>query len=772
MAIKFLPPDPSPELVRRFKREANLLAHVTHQNLVRIFYRRYWSGLHYLVMEYVCGDNAGQRVKERGPMKLAEAITVTLHATRGLAAMHHRGIVHRDVKPENIFMSTEGEVKLGDLGLSRWGEGNESLTQPGTTLGTPLYMPPEQWKDSSHVGCSSDVWAMGTTLYFLCAGRPPYRGNAHEVMSQVLNKPFPDLSGEVKDIPPTLSEILRRCTEREPAKRYPTAMPLVADLERLAREQNYEAFSFDNEQIAPCPPPPIIPREILETAKKAFAEQRAQVHFPRENSHTVFEADRKDVRLGETKKERGKKSPRRGMAWVGGFLFLVALGGSFYYYSYTILPWWLNKQGLAALGASRHEEAAEKFKTLLQVDPDFPRAKYWLAEALYHAADNRLKNEALGEAYDLAREASRYDRSSARQKLLETIREKIKSRLEDSLHLQSAGTQSYWSPTFSLSGTVYMQSLRRAGLMPVEVRVDGESVGLTAGGKFERSFQNLPNGPKTIDCDVVFRDLSVEKTHKVFVNASIVFEGVNSKGLEEYRHRRSRVLMVLLPEGRFRMGSPAEDKESRPDEQPAHDVFLSTFLIAKYEVTQEEWARVIPKTSGAPLSQQVANQPQGGLSWGSCKAFCDTAGLSFPTEAQWEYACRAGTTTEYAYGDRVTPRQVHSGEDLPVEDQKSVAVNDPRFPANRFGLHHMHGNIYEWCEDVYDSYRRSPVPVRDPRCDEIDGLQESDWTRVLRGGSYSKDPERCRSARRWTERPDTSQEDFGFRPVYNLTPRE
>ena len=231
------------ELVLRFEREAKLAAKVTHQNLVRVFEVDHRHGLHYLVMEFVRGESARERVLRKGALKLGEAISIVLGATRGLAAAHAKGIVHRDIKPDNILISSEGEVKLADLGLGRMQDAEEAqpaeegggLTMSQVLIGTPLYMPPEQWAGLSKVGMAGDVWALGATLYFLLVGRDAYAGSAKtEVMRRVCLEPFPDVAAKLPDLPADIAGLIRKCTERETPNRYPDARALLRELEGVA----------------------------------------------------------------------------------------------------------------------------------------------------------------------------------------------------------------------------------------------------------------------------------------------------------------------------------------------------------------------------------------------------------------------------------------------------------------------------------------------------------------------------------------------------------
>jgi serine/threonine protein kinase len=236
VAVKFLgtrDPDAQP-MVGRFQREARLLARVNHPNLVRVFDLGQRYGLHYIVMEFVEGETARELVQRRGSLVFAEALRILLGAARGLAAAHAMGIVHRDFKPDNLLLSRSGEVKVADLGLGGVLAQRVASTASESNLvvGTPRYMPPEQWKGLHEVGPPGDVWALGATTYFLLVGEDAITGDSTpEIMRRVCQEPFPDVASRCPRLPGVLGDILRRCTSTDPASRYPTADDLLEDLE-------------------------------------------------------------------------------------------------------------------------------------------------------------------------------------------------------------------------------------------------------------------------------------------------------------------------------------------------------------------------------------------------------------------------------------------------------------------------------------------------------------------------------------------------------------
>ncbi len=227
------------QLQARFRREARIAAQLSHENLVRLYELRHAHGLSYLILELVEGETAQARVLRKGPLSEEEAATIVLCASRGLAKAHrHREvIVHRDIKPANILISKRGEVKLADLGLAKAVDhvGDSSFHTDGL-LGTPPYMAPEQWDADAKASPQTDVWAMGATLYYLLTGRVALKGaTTHQIFDQAVNRPFPDPRVVRPDLSPELARIVRRCTQKEPAKRYADASALAKELQNFLR---------------------------------------------------------------------------------------------------------------------------------------------------------------------------------------------------------------------------------------------------------------------------------------------------------------------------------------------------------------------------------------------------------------------------------------------------------------------------------------------------------------------------------------------------------
>lgn len=230
VALKVLPPTKL-ELpaIERFFKEARIAAQVEHPNVVTIHDVGQQDGQYFIVMQYVEGKNLSEVLAAQGgPLAWRTALAVIKQAAKGLAAVHARGLVHRDVKPSNIMVSQSRRVLLMDFGLVRE-ETRSDLTQSGAIVGTPAYMSPEQCR-GENVDKRSDVFSLGGTLYTLLTARLPFQGSAHAVMSQIASgvtpSPVDELNGYV---PPAVAGLVAKMMAFRPADR-------LADADAVVRE--------------------------------------------------------------------------------------------------------------------------------------------------------------------------------------------------------------------------------------------------------------------------------------------------------------------------------------------------------------------------------------------------------------------------------------------------------------------------------------------------------------------------------------------------------
>ena len=231
-----------PDAVLRFLNEAKTAASLKGEHVARVYdVGQLDSGEPYLVMEQLDGIGLDAFIKERGPLRQSDAVDIVLQACEGLAEAHAVALVHRDIKPANLFLARRPDglfvVKILDFGISKrlLDDARLGLTDPGTSLGSPWYMSPEQMKDSSLVDQRADVWSLGVLLFELLTREWPFSGDSvPQVCASVLTAEPPLPSALRPDIDAGLDAIVLRCLEKDPEKRYFGVAPLADDLRRFA----------------------------------------------------------------------------------------------------------------------------------------------------------------------------------------------------------------------------------------------------------------------------------------------------------------------------------------------------------------------------------------------------------------------------------------------------------------------------------------------------------------------------------------------------------
>lgn len=226
--------------LKRFQAEAEAVARLNHPNIVQVYGAGEADGMRYMALEFVEGRNLRDHLARKGPPDLPVALSIVRQVATALQKAHDQGIVHRDIKPENILVTKKVEVKVTDFGLSRFFTGAEAvhLTQSGVTLGTPLYLSPEQAQGRA-VDHRSDLYSFGVTCYHLLAGEPPFKGStAVEVaLKHVTDQPRP-LAELRPDLPPDLCGMVHKMMAKNPDERYQSAREILRDLAKVREGLN------------------------------------------------------------------------------------------------------------------------------------------------------------------------------------------------------------------------------------------------------------------------------------------------------------------------------------------------------------------------------------------------------------------------------------------------------------------------------------------------------------------------------------------------------
>ena len=226
--------------IRRFQREVEAAAQLHHPNIVTAYDADEEDGIYFLVMEFVDGRPLGEVVQSEGPFPIAKSVEIMLQAARGLEYAHSKGIVHRDIKPNNLLLDRTGVIKVLDMGLARFADGRQtmadgdgdSLTRDNQIIGTVEYMAPEQVDDSSGADRRSDIYSLGCTWYRLLTNRPPFLGETlvQTLLSHRLD-PIPSVLDFRSDAPPELDELMAKMLAKNPSERYQSMTEVIVALQ-------------------------------------------------------------------------------------------------------------------------------------------------------------------------------------------------------------------------------------------------------------------------------------------------------------------------------------------------------------------------------------------------------------------------------------------------------------------------------------------------------------------------------------------------------------
>jgi eukaryotic-like serine/threonine-protein kinase len=625
----------------RFEREGRILARLDHPGIVKVFALFQERNTAYLVMKLLPGGSLRDELKTQPEQCFSEqrVIEVMNALVEALDAVHSEGVYHLDLKPDNVMVTSSGQVVLIDFGAARQ-ESSDMTSNRGqrsSTLAiTPNYAPLELL-NGEPIGAGSDLFELGMMLHELLTGNCP---------PAVLSR----LSQEVWE-PQTLSNPWR---------------DLLIQALHLRREHR--------------------PSQV----KQWWADQ------PISQSQEVVEAPPPD--LEQTK------------------------------------------------AAERAEQVAEAEKRRQEAEKQLRR------EAEERAAEQRAV-----EAERNRRQAQERAKKEAEQRQREQqVREAQRTRAE-SAKLKPPG-KVVPTPVVTPFGPKPAGQLNRRGLLLAGLGATGLGGAWLVSQVIRRQRPIFASSLSSFNFEV----LTVNNTGQV-----ISREQKSARYFTEDLGSGITLEMVAIPAGEFMMGSPAGELERSDSEGPQRRVKIVGFYMGRFTVTQAQWQAVMGNN---PARFKGENHPVEQVSWNDAQEFCKKLSqltrrtYRLPSEAEWEYACRAGTTTPFHFGPTITPELANydgnyaygSGQTGQFRNQTAPVGS---FPANGFGLYDMHGNVWEWCLDHWhENYSGAPT----------DG---SAWVengnsslRVLRGGSWYNSPGHCRSAPRLRNNPEDRYFD-GFRLV-------
>jgi formylglycine-generating enzyme required for sulfatase activity/tRNA A-37 threonylcarbamoyl transferase component Bud32 len=629
-----------PEMARRFFQEAQAAAQLNHEHVVFTYDADQIDDVHFLATEYLEGADLARLVRQDGPLPVGQACDYIRQAASGLAYAHQCGLVHRNVKPSNLFLTARGSrIKLLDLGLARWlwaaGEdGSQTLTPEGSVIGTPDYIAPEQALDPERVDIRADLYSLGCTFYYLLTGRPPFPGGS--LTKKLLKHQFemPEPVDQVRpEVPPPVACVVQRLMAKAPADRFQTPAELTEAL-MPAKDEGKAVLTSIAE--------PTIPEEL------SFPISASLPGSPDSTGRAA----------------RAQRATRRAPGSPAG-------------------PW-------ASLQRWRRPLIAGLALNLVGI-----------AVLLFLLVGRPGAEE-----------------------------ENASGSLKDGR-----------SPT------------QKKDVTPESKRA------LEKDSAEKRTYATAPAGPRL----------------------------TNTIGMQ----------LVRIPAGTFQMGSNPSEAEHRGEEGPVHEVTISKpFFMGIHQVTVGNFRAFVQATGHrteaeegrgaylwnfatrvdehdpnatweAPGWPQSNEHPVVCVSWNDAQAFCGWLSTKegreyrLPTEAEWEYACRAGTETAYSFGDDA----LALGQYAWYADNANAQTHAVgKLLPNRWGLYDIQGNVWQWCADYYDPNYYQSSPATDPPG------PASGQHRVVRGGCWNFPGQYCRAADRDSGVQGKPMKHVGFRVLFPATP--
>jgi len=794
----------SQAVISRFHLEQQALAMMSHDAIARVFDAGTTDrGQPFFVMELVEGTSLTDYCDSH-ELSLPERIGLFRQVCAGVQHAHQKGVIHRDLKPGNVLVARKGGdhvAKIIDFGVARAMDQQafkqSVFTERGEIVGTPLYMSPEQAAgDRKQIDTRTDVYSLGVMLYELLIGVLPFpaeelrrEGGLLRILHWLQTKEPPKPSTRLaqqgeqamesarqrqttsgalgRELRRDLDWIVLKAMAKEPERRYGSPAELASDLDRYLR----------HEPVLAGPP------TVRYRLRKLVRRYRAQVvagllvaltfvagavgtlwfaiesadnaHIARRNEENAKAsaqlANDRATRMAQLAEEKGKAlSDFRLLANVVQLADAKAIEATLYpaYPDKTpAMRAWLRQYGdpLAARLPSLE-------RALVKLGRKANSTSAEGGDRFLHQTLTRLVHDLRAFSGERGEVAAVRQRLAAAQTVVATSIDAYRQRWDEALAAiaKSDGV---------VASTLYDHYALKPQIGLVPLGMDPESK--------LWEFVHLASG--TPGKEFPARD---EQTHRLRPNGDM------------------GVVLVLLPAGTFVMGArrgtkiaPNVDPNADEKEAPPHEVALAPFFLSKYELTQGQWMRMSGGENpsryreGYKLAGRLVTltNPVEQVDWQTCDRLLARHGLVLPTEAQWEYGCRAGTTTRWFTGnepktlagyanvlDETCARsQSQWGRPEPFDDGYVVHAPVGSFLPNAFGLCDMHGNVWEWCRDWWSRYS-----VEGRAGDGLRLVEAGVSTmRVDRGGAYGYPASSARCSNRGTNYPGVCANDLGCRPA-------
>ena len=715
-AVKILAKKLSDEenIVERFEKEARIMVKLTHPNIRQVYNYGTIDDRPCIIMEYLEGEDLASLIKKGTVFTQTQIIKWWNQMVSALMYTHRLGIVHRDIKPSNIFITKEGDVELLDFGIAKVADSCLS-TFSGMSMGTPMYMSPEQVVNSKHVDYRSDLYSLAVTFVHLLKGKSPYTSDlsVYSLYTRIVEEPL-DVSGIAHEWQTFLKPYLSKKPENRPELREFVCSEAECKESDWQDSNNGTFVEEDGTKV-----------ENRETKKE----------WKTVSTSPDSDAIKSNTKLKSIKEDKTPVSKVVLAGIVAGVILIFVIV-------------------LLVLHQFNRKETVDNQLDILAHHSDS------LALAQIYK-DSLAKIQIYEDSIYKAKEV-------AKQTMAQKSNDKNKNKKQDikhtKYHLSVSSITIYESEEASIDIlNEYNSKMASESVVWWSSSEDIASIdksGIITAHKVGSATINARLEDQELNCSVqVVSNPNKVMAYKTQYNFNSTFiemaQGLNMK-------------MVYVEGGEFNMGATSEQGSDYYDnEKPVRRVKINSFHIAECEISQEQWTKIMGTSIDyfTDIAYGVGpSYPMHYVSFDDAQAFCRELSritgktYALTTEAQWEYAARGGRkneVTKYSGSANVDAVAWYS------DNSNGSAHPVKRKIGNELGIYDMSGNVMEWCKDWYsNSYDANDY--NNPK-----GVSYGTY-RVLRGGSWNYGKGECRVSSRNFIVPDARNRDVGFRVVVIL----
>ncbi|MGY6587977.1 MAG: SUMF1/EgtB/PvdO family nonheme iron enzyme [Wenzhouxiangella sp.] len=781
------------EFAERFVREARTAASLQHPGIVSIHDTGNVGHHSYIAMEYVTGGELKIRL-QNGALDLSEALRITREIADALDYAHEKGFVHRDVKPENILFREKGSAVLTDFGVARAAGTGTRLTGTGLSIGTPHYMSPEQARGDD-VDARSDLYALGIVFHEMLTGQVPFDArDSLAIGIKHLQDPIPKLPERLNQFQLIIDKLLAK----DPDDRYQSGAELIEDLDRIEQGEKLKEG-----------------RAGTRVMKSAGRGARRKEQGSRKADHG------KGLDHGSGTTDHGKDrvgGSRSGLYWgLGGAALAAVLAVGIYF-------WQDQRRSPPPIGGSTttvSRPAPQPIETpeLEAAPPEIGtrQPETALSESELIASVQGYLNR-LG--YQVPRSGELDTRTAAGIRAFEESKEMLVTGEIDEI-LKTALVEAYREIDEAAWREARETDTEQAYLDYIEAHPEGHAVEqvkdkielvrarlaqeerrraeqAAAAERQQELVRNIQTelkrlgrpidvdgvlGPATAEAIRVFergidRPERGEATDQVLTALRSAQRWPAPQPGDTFQDCPDCPEMVVIPAGRFTMGSPSNEPQRQGNEGPQRQVNVPAFALGTTPVKFAQWDACVADggCSHRPGDRGWGrgNRPVINVSWNDAQEYVrwlsgrtgETYRLA--SEAEWEYAASAGTTTRFNTGNCITTDQANfrgtnPAQGCPAGQHRGRTTPVKSFAPNAWGLYDMHGNVWEWVADCWNgNYNGAPT--------DGSAWMSGDCSRaVARGGSWRIVGQTVRSAHRLNGTRGTRNDTGGFRVARSIT---